>query len=151
MPSLKVARLALMNARWSILRYSWKLCAVGTEDSPTPIVPISSLSTSVTCTRLPSWRASAVAVIHPAVPPPATTTLTGTSALIVEVSGLSARCGGAGRRRPAVLFEELLVRRQPLDAGGNPRADFAERLPEPLVAHQRGDPVLVFCCVLLFL
>ena len=45
----------------------------GMVDSPTPIVPIASDSTSVTFTVLPSVRAIAAAAIQPAVPPPAIT------------------------------------------------------------------------------
>ena len=43
-------------------------------DSPTPTVPISSDSTSVISTSVPSCFTSANAAIQPAVPPPAITT-----------------------------------------------------------------------------
>ena len=50
-------------------------CAIaGIVASPTPTMPISEDSTSVIDSRGPSTRASAAAVIHPAVPPPAMTT-----------------------------------------------------------------------------
>src|SRR4026208_1661799 len=46
----------------------------GIVDSPTPTVPISSDSTSVTSTIPRNCCDSAAAAIHPAVPPPAITT-----------------------------------------------------------------------------
>src|SRR3954463_6818141 len=45
----------------------------GMVASPTPTIPISSDSTSVTENRGMQKRANAAAVIHPAVPPPTTT------------------------------------------------------------------------------
>src|SRR5687768_8681328 len=46
----------------------------GTVDSPTPIVPISSDSTSVISSSFPKYFESAIAATQPAVPPPAMTT-----------------------------------------------------------------------------
>jgi hypothetical protein len=49
----------------------------GSVASPTPTMPMSSLSTSVDLDQPPSSFCSAAALIHPAVPPPRTTTRTG--------------------------------------------------------------------------
>ena len=46
----------------------------GTVDSPTPMVPISSDSTSVMSSSLPNCVDSVIAATQPAVPPPAMTT-----------------------------------------------------------------------------
>src|SRR5688572_1856814 len=74
MPSLKVACVALMNSCSLRPRIRLKLMMSGMVASPTPIVPISSDSTSVIETSLGSRRLdNAAAVIQPAEPPPAMT------------------------------------------------------------------------------
>src|SRR5688500_2326143 len=74
MPSLKVACVALMNSCSLRPRMRLKLMMSGMVASPTPIVPISSDSTSVIDTSFGSSRLdNAAAVIHPAEPPPAMT------------------------------------------------------------------------------
>ena len=74
MPSLKVACVARMNSASLMPSSRLKLTSGGIVDSPTPIVPIASDSTSVTSTVRPMVRAIAAAAIQPAVPPPAITT-----------------------------------------------------------------------------
>src|SRR5688572_14073594 len=74
MPSLKVACVALMNSCSLRPRIRLKLMMSGMVASPTPIVPISSDSTSVIETSLGSSKLdNAAAVIQPADPPPAMT------------------------------------------------------------------------------
>src|SRR5688500_11339856 len=74
MPSLKVALVAFMNSRSSRPSIRLKTRMSGMVASPTPIVPISSDSTSVIETSFGSnMLDSAAAVIHPAEPPPAMT------------------------------------------------------------------------------
>src|SRR6187551_3597255 len=74
MPSLNVALVAFMNSASSRPSMRLKLMMSGMVASPTPIVPISSDSTSVIETSFGSSRLeSAAAVIHPADPPPAMT------------------------------------------------------------------------------
>ena len=73
MPSLKVACVARMKSASLIRNIRLKLTSGGMVDSPTPIVPIASDSTSVRSTAAPSVRAIAAAAIQPAVPPPAMT------------------------------------------------------------------------------
>src|SRR5687767_10555968 len=75
MPSLKVAAVARMNSCSSMLSSRWNARIGGIVDSPTPTVPISSDSTSVTSTIPRNCWDSAAAAIQPAVPPPAITTL----------------------------------------------------------------------------
>src|SRR5881394_718372 len=74
MPSLKVALVAFMNSCSLMPSMRLKLMMSGMVASPTPMVPISSDSTSVIVT-LPGLNRldSAVAVIQPAEPPPAMT------------------------------------------------------------------------------
>jgi hypothetical protein len=74
MPSLKLALVSRRKAA-SSSPISWlNQWIVGIVASPTPTVPISSDSSSVMSSVRPNWRASAVAVIQPAVPPPRITT-----------------------------------------------------------------------------
>src|SRR6187399_140197 len=74
MPSLKVALVAFMNSCSLRPSMRLKLMTSGMVASPTPIVPISSDSTSVIDTSLGSSRLdNAAAVIQPAEPPPAMT------------------------------------------------------------------------------
>src|SRR5688572_10044420 len=74
MPSLNVALVAFMNSASLMPSMRLKLMMSGMVASPTPIVPISSDSTSVMETSFGSSRLeSAAAVIHPAEPPPAMT------------------------------------------------------------------------------
>jgi hypothetical protein len=75
MDSLKVAAVARMNSRSSIPIRWWKVRRGGAVDSPTPIVPICSDSTSVMSSRSANCCASSAAAAQPAVPPPAITTL----------------------------------------------------------------------------
>ena len=63
-----------MNWASSMPSRRLKVIIGGMVDSPTPTVPIASDSISVTSTVRPMVRAMAAAAIHPAVPPPATTT-----------------------------------------------------------------------------
>src|SRR5512138_1286288 len=60
----------------------------GTVDSPTPMVPISSDSTSVICSSSPSCCARAAAATHPAVPPPAITTFFTAVPVVIRVSAI---------------------------------------------------------------
>src|SRR6187399_2756824 len=74
MPSLKVALVAFMNSCSLRPSMRLKLMTSGMVASPTPIVPISSDSTSVIETSLGSSKLdNAAAVIQPAEPPPAMT------------------------------------------------------------------------------
>src|SRR6187551_2452941 len=74
MPSLKVALVAFMNSCSLRPSMRLKLMMSGIVASPTPIVPISSDSTSVIETSFGSSRLdNAAAVIQPAEPPPAMT------------------------------------------------------------------------------
>src|SRR3984957_9910110 len=74
MPSLKVALVSRMNSRSSRPMIWLNQWIVGIVASPTPMMPISSDSTSWIehCRRSTAW-ARAAAVIHPAVPPPTMT------------------------------------------------------------------------------
>src|SRR3954471_823569 len=89
----------------------------GMVASPTPTMPISDDSMSTIVRRGPSTRASAAAVIQPAVPPPAMTTdLTSCVDIIQASQGLPVvkrpppAIADEGRRRPAPREERLLER-----------------------------------------
>ncbi len=76
MPSLKVplVRRTKSSSLSASIRLNVRIC--GMVASPTPTMPMSSDSTSVTLAyRVPSTLASAAALIQPAVPPPTTTML----------------------------------------------------------------------------
>src|SRR2546423_14684967 len=83
MPSLNVPRVPRTKSASSISSRRLNSRRCGTVDSPTPMMPISSDSTSVTCSSLPKDLVSAAAVIHPELPPPTITT---------ERSGSPAAC-----------------------------------------------------------
>jgi len=72
-PSLKVPCVWRRNSSSSIFSSLLKSWIAGIVASPTPTMPISEDSTSVIDSRGPNTLASAAAVIHPAVPPPAMT------------------------------------------------------------------------------
>ena len=74
MATLNVAAHSRMNSRSSMPNNWWKATMGGTVDSPTPMVPISSDSTSVMSSSSPNCFDSAMAATQPAVPPPAMTT-----------------------------------------------------------------------------
>src|SRR5262245_31748856 len=74
MPSLKVPCVCRRNSSSSIFRSLLNCAIAGMVASPTPTMPISEDSTTVMVRRGPNTRASAAAVIQPAVPPPAMTT-----------------------------------------------------------------------------
>src|SRR6187397_1344895 len=74
MPTLNVAAHSVMKLRSSMPNNLWKATMGGTVDSPTPMVPISSDSTSVMSSNLPKCVDSVIAAIQPEVPPPAMTT-----------------------------------------------------------------------------
>ena len=74
MPSLKVPCVCRRNSSSSIFSSLLNCAMAGIVASPTPTMPISEDSTSVIDSLGPSTLASAAAVIHPAVPPPAMTT-----------------------------------------------------------------------------
>src|SRR5688572_1470319 len=74
MPSLNVACVAFMNSASLMPSMRLKLMMSGIVASPTPMIPISSDSTSVIDTSFGLSRLeSAVSIIHPTEPPPAMT------------------------------------------------------------------------------
>src|SRR3546814_19335988 len=104
-------------------------------------MPISSLSISVTETSGPSSFASALALIHPAVPHPSTTMR------IVPLPLIARRSAGARRRRgPAFpLFQFLALRlldeasdHEESDSGAHPRAQKGTRQAEPARPPREG-------------
>src|SRR5690348_15765905 len=87
MPSLYVPPVAARNSASSIPSELLNIAIEGIVASPTPTIPISSDSISVTENRGTQKRASAAAAIHPAVPPPTTTIRRETRSLIRRLSG----------------------------------------------------------------
>src|SRR3546814_4018702 len=111
----------------------------GRVASPTPTMPISSLSISVTETSGPSSFASALALIHPAVPPPSTTMR------IVPLPLIARRSAGARRRRgPAFHLFQFLALRLLDEASDQEEADRSEEHTSELQSLMRIS-YAVFC------
>src|SRR5690349_7932660 len=163
MPSLNVPCVCRRKSFSSIFSSLLNSAIAGIVASPTPTMPISDDSTSVIVSRGPSTLASAAAVIHPAVPPPAMTTdlisVLGTALASQGSYPLGKAPAGINRRGPTFAEESLeaVTQRQRihravlfiLDEVVRVDSDIAQQ--EPLVGEVRtrqGDAETVQCATL---